>query len=504
MPEVDMKSLKINGTVYKPVDETARQMADNATSIAKGANQAITYGDYQSMITNLNVLSNDVFNTGQNIMIVTLEVPDLWVSGVSEESVTYTYTSDEDFVTDLAEDGVVQVGYYVLSALETQKVDLTEYVKNTDLVSEDKAGLVRIQKGLAHGLTYLADGRIMIKPASNTEIDNRNPKNAERNAITTQNLDYAVKKALSDCKLTGDYVWTDEEKASTLELLGGVALSEVSVASITDMIVRRTINGNVNVPFTPQTEHHAASKGYVDDLAPFIATYGTTTYEEVLEAYKTNKELHLKVAYNSADVELTGSATEIIACFSRVDGGSDNYAFTFMCDEGGITRYYAIDHSTKKWRYWNCKYAESIDYLYKKMSTVDTNIEKLLPLLTSAYNSFRGGFRMTAGTLQIKHPGIYLIIQGGTGNKNIVITQNGTEVLNETWNAAIVMAYENGVITPVGISGVSGLGIPTFKTPGTYQAWIPGTDTHITTISYPAETVVAYLGNSNNDVGTWS
>ena len=101
-------------------------------SIARGANQAVSYSNYQAMITAFNALANDVYNVGQNVMIVTLEVPDLWISGIESTSVPYTYTTDEAVTTALSTNGYVQVGYYKLSALETQKVDLTNYEQNTN------------------------------------------------------------------------------------------------------------------------------------------------------------------------------------------------------------------------------------------------------------------------------------------------------------------------------------------------------------------------------------
>lgn len=102
-------------------------------SIALGANQALSYANYQTMITVFNSLDDDVYNVGQNIYVVTTEVPDLWISSVESTSSTYTYTTDSAFTTALATDGYVQVGYYKLSALETQKVDLTNYVDLTSI-----------------------------------------------------------------------------------------------------------------------------------------------------------------------------------------------------------------------------------------------------------------------------------------------------------------------------------------------------------------------------------
>lgn len=125
--------------------DTANSTANTAKSIAEGANQALSYGNYQTMITAFNALANDVYNVGQNVMIVTLEVPDLWVSSIESTSQSYIYTTDEAFTTALETNGYVQVGYYKLSALETQKVDLTEYVANTDYATSNKGGVFKIQ-----------------------------------------------------------------------------------------------------------------------------------------------------------------------------------------------------------------------------------------------------------------------------------------------------------------------------------------------------------------------
>ena len=100
------------------------------TSVAKGANQAISFSSYSSLAEHFNSLtSNDIYNTGQNVMIVTVEVPDLWISEKTEEFKEYTYTTDEDFVNSLNENKILQIGYYKFSQLETQKVNLEEYVK---------------------------------------------------------------------------------------------------------------------------------------------------------------------------------------------------------------------------------------------------------------------------------------------------------------------------------------------------------------------------------------
>ena len=117
---------------------------NEVNSIAKGANQALSYASYSAMITAFSSASSTDYNVGQNIYIETLEVPDLWVYKVESTSSSYTYTTDSAFTTALETNGYVQVGYYKLSALETQKVDLTNYVEFTDYASSSTAGVVKI------------------------------------------------------------------------------------------------------------------------------------------------------------------------------------------------------------------------------------------------------------------------------------------------------------------------------------------------------------------------
>lgn len=110
-------------------------------SIAKGANPAKVYPGYAEMIHDMSSLDSTCFKPGQNIYIETLGVPDLWVSEVRTYISGNEYTNDEDFVQLLKPEdeggtGGVQVGYYILCALETQKVDLTEYPTTEDLNNE--------------------------------------------------------------------------------------------------------------------------------------------------------------------------------------------------------------------------------------------------------------------------------------------------------------------------------------------------------------------------------
>ena len=195
--------------------EEANEKSDTAISIAKGANQALDYLDYANMIVNFNAFEKEKFKTGQQIMIKKLNVPDVWIYQLTEEYNEYTYTTDEEVINSLLSDTGLHVGYYVLSALETQKVDLTNYVKNTDYANNYNAGVVKAQNitNANRGIYISSEGFLSVKTATNTEIDNRANTS---NVITPSNLEYAVKSV-------GDKSYATIEQIGEIETL----LSEV-------------------------------------------------------------------------------------------------------------------------------------------------------------------------------------------------------------------------------------------------------------------------------------
>lgn len=87
-----------------------------------GKAETKTYDSYSAFVTAVNALSNSALKVGYNILIKTLEVPDMWVSAVNATKTTYTYTNDDAIVTAL-KTGELKVGYFSFSPLEANKVD---------------------------------------------------------------------------------------------------------------------------------------------------------------------------------------------------------------------------------------------------------------------------------------------------------------------------------------------------------------------------------------------
>ena len=189
----------ITDNTLTTINKTVPTAINEVNSIAKGANQALSYSNYQAMITAFNALANDVYNVGQNVMIITLNVPDLWISGIESTNVPYTYTTDEAFTTELATNGYVQVGYYKLSALETQKVDLTNYVTNTDYANPDTGGVIKTTTVYGTGMS---NGQLRSVAKTFAEYQNANinmfiSKATLENVITGKSIETATNKVTS-------------------------------------------------------------------------------------------------------------------------------------------------------------------------------------------------------------------------------------------------------------------------------------------------------------------
>lgn len=134
-----------------------------------GKSQSKTYNNYQAFVTAVNAMNNTALKVGDNVFIVTQDVPDMWVSAVNSSSATYTYTSDSAIVTALGSANGLTIGYYVFRELETEKVDLTAYQTKTDnsLATANKTvvGAINEVKGTA-------DSALSKANANATEISN--------------------------------------------------------------------------------------------------------------------------------------------------------------------------------------------------------------------------------------------------------------------------------------------------------------------------------------------
>lgn len=169
-----------------------------------GKSQSKTYNNYQAFVTAVNAMNNTALKVGDNVFIVTQNVPDMWVSAVNSSSATYTYTSDSAIVTALGSANGLTVGYYVFRELETEKVDLTAYQTKTDnglnTTSKTVVGAINEVKGTADSalskananateITNIKNGTTKVKSAEHADTaDSATSAGSATNATNATNV----------------------------------------------------------------------------------------------------------------------------------------------------------------------------------------------------------------------------------------------------------------------------------------------------------------------------
>lgn len=147
------------------------------------------------------------------------------------------------------------------------------------------AGIVLLNPSGVGGLSISStNNTLIIAKATHDVINERTPSNYIDNGTYSKNhsrpitpavLDYAVKKALSDCKLTEDDAWTDDEKTLACSLLNALNLANLGSA------FRVASDGNLNLvgastaqiqnqvngqnPITPSVLSCAVKEGLVNN-----------------------------------------------------------------------------------------------------------------------------------------------------------------------------------------------------------------------------------------------
>lgn len=92
----------------------AQNRADAAYSLAQGRSRGVSFDTISSMKETLKSASNSEYKVGDQLFIKATNVPDYWISGVLSTNTGET-------------------GYYEISELETQKVDLSNYATKSEL-----------------------------------------------------------------------------------------------------------------------------------------------------------------------------------------------------------------------------------------------------------------------------------------------------------------------------------------------------------------------------------
>lgn len=211
-------------------------------AIAKGAQSATSFINYQSMVTNLNAYEYDKFAVGQSIYIGTKDVPDVWIYAKYQEAQPYTYTTD-DAIVDALKTGTLRIGRFEISALETVKVDIDGVIKGvqvngTDLTpNTDKKVNIPSATNTSYGVvkasqsfgTYMSNGIMCTWKATAAEVV---AKTQNYRPIVPSLVDKAVMEGLGNNSLT----WTEAYKESARNTIGAEAQATIQTLQATDSI----------------------------------------------------------------------------------------------------------------------------------------------------------------------------------------------------------------------------------------------------------------------------
>ncbi len=104
------------------------KLANSTKNIAEGRVSATVVENYSELVTELKSAAKDDYKIGDNFYIQALNVPDLWICDVKETSTSYIYSNDAAITSALKSNGIIQIGYFELAQLETEKIDLSGYV----------------------------------------------------------------------------------------------------------------------------------------------------------------------------------------------------------------------------------------------------------------------------------------------------------------------------------------------------------------------------------------
>lgn len=126
---------------YHEVPQNVWEAIDQARTIAEGRSRAVVVNLLKNMVQILNSFPLDGFRLGDNIYIRQLDVPDYWISFANgAEQVEYTYVDDATTIEYINNNG--QIGWFFVSALETNKVEISN--NYTDLENKPNLNGVEI------------------------------------------------------------------------------------------------------------------------------------------------------------------------------------------------------------------------------------------------------------------------------------------------------------------------------------------------------------------------
>lgn len=182
-----------------------------------GKAKTVTFDTYQAFVTAVNAYTKTQLNIGDNALIKTLGVPDMWVTRVDTTATPYTYTTDQAIVDKLNTTTGLQVGYFNFAKLETTKVDLDPYQTKTDnsltTTAKTVVGAINENKG---AIDKIKNGTTKVKSAESA--DNATKLNNQAASYYLNYTNATNKPKLDTTATTSQATSAKEEISGTIKL----------------------------------------------------------------------------------------------------------------------------------------------------------------------------------------------------------------------------------------------------------------------------------------------
>lgn len=328
---------------------------------------AVVFENYASLVEALKVYSPsmDIYRVGHDFFIKTLNVPDLWVSGFSEEYEDYTYTTDEAFVNSLNSSLGIQIGYTILSPLESKSVanldNILDPIKNaigtkldkdtsttsfTEVYAKNANGtqtMIKANSGL------LADGAIAIRAYAGEILVPKEPF-SDYGATSKTYVDTKL-----NTKLDKDTSATTHVKVYAKNTNGEQISISATANLVANAVPLRDTDGSISVPLTPSASGDAASKQYVDNkmssklTAKTYSSERTEVYAKSTGGDQAMLEVARTVVANSvAQRTATGQIRVAATPEGNYDATSKKYVDTKLAEiESDVDVSVTYDEETK-------------------------------------------------------------------------------------------------------------------------------------------------------------
>lgn len=184
-------------------------------NLINGSKYAYSFQTLEEMVTDQNKgllhVSADEYKQGGQLLMQQTGVSDYWITMIKDTQASYTWIDDETFESDVESAKMLQIGYYVITKLETGSIDLTQYVKKTKLKTVNNILLFddSAPDGEAGNIPF---------PTTTSEVEQDND-----NAVTSSGVyDYIIQNTISTSALkTLNTSNTTSQQINSSELLYG-------------------------------------------------------------------------------------------------------------------------------------------------------------------------------------------------------------------------------------------------------------------------------------------